>query len=207
MNTWIRATSAAALITTSGSLFLLCTAITATAQTLQDAPPTLQDSPATLQDLPPQPQPRRRQVAPAIVTPAPVTRSNSVEDIIGRATGQAVPATAAPAPTVSAPSVVQQTAPLAPSNSNVARLLDRVGISATATAVSGADPNQARTAITRLEASYGLSPEILNMRDSLPADPDAIIRQLNLHSTPVRATNFGNRIPTVEEIVQALQLR
>ena len=206
MNTRICATCAAALLIMS-SLLLLCTAITAAAQTLQDTPPTLQDSPPALQDLPPPRRTPRRSAAPAAVTPAPPTPSNSVEDIVGRATGQAASAAPAPAPTVIAPNVTQPAAPLAPSNSSVARLLSSVGIPATAAAVSGADPNQARTAITRLEASYGLSPEVLNMRDTLPADPDAIIRQLNLHNTPVRATNFSNRTPTVEEIVQALQLR
>jgi len=94
-------------------------------------------------------------------------------------------------------------------DSQMANLLSNLGMTTTPEIVSGSDPNSVKQAISRLEATYGLSPEILNLQDQLPPDPESVIRQLNLQP-PTPATNrtdLSDHTPTVEEIIQALQLR
>jgi hypothetical protein len=135
---------------------------------------------------------------------------DSVQDIIRRAKGGKNSSVSPQSVDSVSPRSLDSTAPVVNSgtaDSEMAKTLSRMGLPTTPEFVSGSDPNSVKKAISRLEATYELPPEILNLRGQLPADPESIIRQLNLHPPVANTTDLSDRTPTVEEIIEALRLR
>jgi hypothetical protein len=56
-----------------------------------------------------------------------------------------------------------------------------------------------------VEEKTGLPRELRDLKDKLPPDPKAVIRQLGLRDEPARRLDIRDRTPSVEEIVQALR--
>lgn len=104
----------------------------------------------------------------------------------------------------------QTSAPQPPAaDSAVAELLRRAGVSPTPAMVRGSDAKSRETAIDRLARSYPLPPEMLNLRDRQPDNPDAVMDRLGLRrhqGAPVTNLSTGTP-PPVTEIFDALAPR
>jgi len=135
--------------------------------------------------------------------PAPTYEPESVdsaEDIIRRIQGTQ---TSSPSSVSDSPQYMNLND--SATDSQMADLLSDLGMATSPDIVSGSDPNSAKQAISRLEATYGLSPEILNLQNQLPSDPESVIRQLNLSPPTTNKIDLSDHTPTVEEIIRALQ--
>lgn len=83
-----------------------------------------------------------------------------------------------------------------PTDSAVAQTLRRAGITPSQAMLRGTDQKSRDAAINRLAESYNLPPEIREMRDRLPENPNAVMDQLGLvRRDGAPRTNLSDRNP------------
>jgi hypothetical protein len=83
--------------------------------------------------------------------------------------------------------------------------LSKAGVRPTGDALTGREEKAADGTLYKVEERTGLPRELRDLKDKLPPDPKAVIRQLGLRDEPARRIDFRDRTPTVEDIVQALR--
>jgi hypothetical protein len=96
-----------------------------------------------------------------------------------------------------------------PQQGAVAETLRRGGGTPSEAMVRGTDPKSREVAIERVARSYTLPPELLNLRDRLPDDPQAVMDRLGLiRRDGAPRTDLSNRNPpSSSEIFDALAPR
>lgn len=96
-----------------------------------------------------------------------------------------------------------------PRDSAVAETLRRGGGTPSEAMVRGTDAKSREAAIDRVARSYNLPPALLNLRDRLPDDPQAVMDRLGLIRRDGAArTDLSNRTPpSSSEIFDALAPR
>jgi hypothetical protein len=120
------------------------------------------------------------------------------QDIINRAQSGARPQPSPATPSVERP----------PSGgSDVADTLAKAGVPASPDAMTGRNEKSADDAAYKVEQSSGLPAQVRDLKDQVPPNPQALIRQLGLHDDPAVRVDFRNRTPSTEEIVDALRPR
>jgi hypothetical protein len=88
---------------------------------------------------------------------------------------------------------------------DVAATLQNAGVRPTPDAMSGRDEKTADDAAYKVEEASGLPPQLRDLKDQVPPDPQGLIKRLGLHDEPAVRVDFRNRTPTAEEIVEALR--